>query len=130
MSYVELMGNRLDRYRAALILAEAAFSDDKKVAATFSCHPRTISNYRKLLETDKDLQREYRLALYNKSREWTKEIPKTMKTAIDFIQRSLESLSPANSDSLDSVINTMQVLSEIEIMNEAVRSKLAKGRKE
>lgn len=123
------MGNRLDRYRAALILAEAAFSTDVDVAATFKCHPRTISNYRKLLETDKDLQREYRLALYNKSREWTKEIPKTMKTAIDFIQRSLENLNPASSDSLDSVVGAMQVLSEIEIMNEAVRSKLF-GKKE
>jgi hypothetical protein len=123
------MGNRLDRYRAALILAEAAFSDDKKVAATFSCHPRTISNYRKLLETDKDLQREYRLALYNKSKEWTKEIPKTMKLAIEYVQDKLQ-LSAQNNTSLDSVINAMQVLSEIEIMNEAVRAKLTKGRKE
>lgn len=123
------MGNRLDRYRAALILAEAAFSDDKAVADTFKCHPRTISNYRKLLETDKDLQREYRLALYNKSKEWTKEIPKTMKLAIEYVQNKLQ-LTEQNNTSLDSVINAMQVLSEIEIMNEAVRAKLTKGKKE
>jgi hypothetical protein len=123
------MASRLDRYRAALILAEAAFSDDKKVAVTFSCHPRTISNYRKLLETDKDLQREYRLALYNKTKEWTKEIPKTMKLAIEYVQDKLQ-LSEQNRTSLDSVINAMQVLNEIEIMNEAVRAKLTKGRKE
>lgn len=123
------MGNRLDRYRAALILAEAAFSEDKKVAKTFDCHPRTISNYRKLLETDKDLQREYRLALYNKSKEWTKEIPKTMQLAIEYVQDKLQ-LSDQNHTSLDSVINAMQVLSEIEIMNEAVRAKLTKGKKE
>jgi hypothetical protein len=123
------MGNRLDRYRAALILAEAAFSDDKTVAITFSCHPRTISNYRKLLETDKDLQREYRLALYNKSKEWTKQIPETMKLGIEFVQSKLK-LSNENNTSLDSAINAMQVLSEIEIMNEAVRAKLSKGRKE
>jgi len=92
-------------------------------------HPRTISNYRKLLETDKDLQREYRLALYNKSKEWTKEIPKTMGLAIAYVQDKLQ-LTAENHTSLDSVINAMQVLSEIEIMNEAVRAKLAKGRKE
>ena len=124
------MGNRLDRYRAALILAEAAFSDDKTVAATFECHPRTISNYRKLLETDKDLQREYRLALYNKSKEWMREIPATMAAAIAFINRSLLELDPKLTGSLDSVLNTMQVLSEIEIMNEAVKMKLIKGKKE
>jgi hypothetical protein len=123
------MGNRLDRYRAALILAEAAFSTDVDVAATFKCHPRTISNYRKLLETDKDLQREYRLALYNKSREWTKEIPKTMQLAMEFVKDKLQ-LTAENHTSLDSVINAMQVLSEIEIMNEAVRAKLTKGKKE
>jgi len=123
------MGNRLDRYRAALILAEAAFSNDKAVADTFKCHVRTISNYRKLLETDKDLQREYRLALYNKSKEWTKEIPKTMQLAIDFVKNKLQ-LSAENHTSLDSVINAMQVLNEIEIMNEAVRMKLTKGKKE
>ena len=123
------MANRLDRYRAALILAEAAFSDDKAVADTFKCHPRTISNYRKLLETDKDLQREYRLALYNKSKEWAKDIPKTMQLAIDFVKNKLQ-LSAENHTSLDSVINAMQVLNEIEIMNEAVRMKLTKGKKE
>jgi len=122
------MGNRLDRYRAALILAEAAFSEDKKVAETFNCHPRTISNYRKLLETDKDLQGEYRLALYNKSKEWTKQIPETMKMAIAYVQDRLQ-LTTENHTSLDSVINAMQVLSEIEIMNEAVKAKLTKGRK-
>jgi hypothetical protein len=121
------MGNRLDRYRAALILAEAAFSDDKKVADTFSCHPRTISNYRKLLENDKDLQREYRLALYNKSKEWTKQIPETMKKAIEYVQDKLR-LDESNHTSLDSAINAIQVLSEIEIMNEAVRNKLTKGK--
>lgn len=124
------MANRLDRYRAALILAEASFSTDKTIAETFGCSTRTISNYRKLLETDKELQREYRLALYNKSKEWTKQIPSTMKKGIEFIQRSLDSLSPASSDSLDSVVNVMQILSEIEIMNEAVRTKLARGKKE
>ena len=43
------MSNRLDRYRAALILAEAAFSSDKIASETFACSSRTISNYRKLL---------------------------------------------------------------------------------
>lgn len=124
------MGNRLDRYRAALILAEASFSTDKAIAKTFGCSPRTISNYRKLLETDKELQREYRLALFNKTKEWTKQIPSTMKKGIEFIQRSLDELNPASSDSLDSVVNTMQILSEIEIMNEAVRLKMTKGKKE
>jgi hypothetical protein len=124
------MSNRLDRYKAALILAEAAFSSDKIAAEVFECHPRTISNYRKLLETDKDLQKEYRLALYNKTKEWTKEIPGALKTGIKFIQRSLEDLCPSDPKAVDSVINAMQVLSEIEIMNEAVRAKLIKGRKE
>ncbi len=124
------MANRLDRYRAALILAEASFSTDKAIAETFGCSVRTISNYRKLLETDKELQKEYRLALYNKTKEWTTLIPSTMKSAIEFVQRSLSELNPASSDSLDSVVNTMQILSEIEIMNEAVRQKFTKGKTE
>lgn len=122
------MANRLDRYRAALILAEASFSTDIATAKTFGCSARTISNYRKLLESDKDLQREYRLALYNKSKEWTKQIPDTMKSGIEFIKRSLSELDATSSDSLDSVVNTMQVLSEIEIMNEAVKVRLSKGK--
>ena len=117
------MANRLDRYRAALILAEAAFSSDVKAAKVFGCSSRTISNYRKLLETDKDLQREYRLALYNKTKEWTKKIPETMNKGIDYIQKKLE-ICPENNTSLDSAVNAMQVLSEIEIMNEAIRNKL------
>lgn len=122
------MANRLDRYRAALILAEAAFSSDKLAAKTFGCSSRTISNYRKLLETDKDLQREYRLALYNKTKEWTKEIPAAMKMGIEFIKTKLGDLSPENHTSLDSVVNAMEKLNEIEIMNEAVRIKFTKGK--
>lgn len=118
------MSNRLDRYRAALILVEAAFSSDKIASETFACSSRTISNYRKLLETDKELQQEYRLALYNKTKEWTKNIPNTLKTGMEFIERSLKDLCPSDPKALDSVINTMQVLSEIEIMNEAVKRKL------
>jgi hypothetical protein len=53
-----------------------------------------------------------------------------MKKGIEFIQRSLDELNPSSSDSLDSVVNTMQILSEIEIMNEAVRLKMTKGKKE
>ena len=90
----------------------------------FGCSSRTISNYRKLLETDKELQKEYRLALYNKSKEWTKSIPNTLKTGMQFIERSLADLCPSDPKALDSVINTMQALSEIEIMNEAIRNKL------
>lgn len=121
------MGNRLDRYRAALILAESSFSSDKEIAKTFGCSARTISNYRKLLETDKELQSEYRLALYNKTKEWTKQIPEVMKLAIGFIKATLEDSSPENL-SLDSVVATMQALSELEIMNEAVRLKFTKGK--
>jgi hypothetical protein len=120
------MSNRLDRYRAALILAEAAFSSDKLAAKTFGCSGRTVSNYRKLLETDKELQKEYRLALYNKTKEWTKEIPDAMKTGMEFIKRSLQDLCPSDPKAVDSVINVMEKLSEIEIMNEAIRNKLSK----
>jgi hypothetical protein len=123
------MANRLDRYRAALILAEAAFSSDVKAAKVFGCSSRTISNYRKLLETDKELQREYRLALYNKTKEWTKEIPAVMKLGIEFVKGKM-SVDPENPTSLDSVINAMQVLSELEIMNEAIRMKFTKGKQE
>lgn len=122
------MANRLDRYRAALILAEASFSTDKATAKTFGCSARTISNYRKLLEADKDLQREYRLALYNKTKEWTKLIPETMKLGIEFVKYKLSNLDVENQVSLDSVINAMEKLNEIEIMNEAVKLKFTKGK--
>ena len=122
------MANRLDRYRAALILAEASFSTDKATAKTFGCSARTISNYRKLLEADKDLQKEYRLALYNKTKEWTKLIPETMKLGIEFVKHKLSNLDTENQVSLDSVINAMEKLNEIEIMNEAVKLKFTKGK--
>ena len=122
------MSNRLDRYRAALILVEAAFSSDKIASEVFGCSSRTISNYRKLLETDKELQGEYRLALYNKTKEWTKNIPSALKNGMEFIDRSLKDLCPSDPKALDAVINTMQVLTEIEIMNEAVRIKFTNGK--
>jgi len=118
--------SRFDYYTAALILSEASFSTDVEVAKTFHIHPRTIGNYRKRLETDDKLQHEYRLAIYNKSKEWTKKIPKVLESAVLFIEQTLKNMDTSDPNALNSVLSTMQTLTEIDMMNEAIKLKMSR----
>jgi len=75
--------------RAAMILAEAEFSDDKDVAERWGVSDRSIRNYRKRLDSDPSFAALFQLKKQLFCRSWVDDAAEVIKVAAVQVKRRM-----------------------------------------
>jgi hypothetical protein len=116
--------NSINVERATSVLVEAVFFGDKEAANRYGLSVRTIDNYRKRINTDKD----FAAIFYQKKQEfeknWADEIPGAIRAGTRFLLKSFQEADYKDASVIHAVAGAMKILTEIGLAKEIIDVRL------
>lgn len=116
-----------DYERAAVILAEAAFSDDRTVCQRHGITDRTLRRYRKRMLSDPRLSTFVREKQARLTEQWTHELAPAIGAAIRFLKQAAQSADPSDPAAIRAVAEALKGLAEIDMTREVLQSRVGGG---
>lgn len=110
---------------ASTILAEAAYFGDKETAKKHNIHWRTVNNYRKRLDDDKEL-----VALFTKKRElleinWAEDLAPAIMAGIAFLKRAAQKADEKDPAAIHAIAGATKILTTISTTKEILNVRFA-----
>ncbi len=112
-----------DYQRAAAILAEAAFSDDRSVCQKYGITDRTLRRYRARMMNDPRLSAIVREKQARLTEKWADELGPAIGAAVRFLKRAAELGDPTNPNSVRGVAEALKVLAELDLTRQVLQSR-------
>jgi hypothetical protein len=112
-----------------LILLEALYSNDTKVAEKHGITTRTIQNYRKKLYEDEKFSRFFALKKENFEKGWAHTLRKSIIAGSDFLQRAAveaDSDTIRNPEMVRAVAGAIKICSDVVLTGEMINARIAK----
>lgn len=116
---------KVDKHRAARLLAEAAFSTDAKTCENAGITVRTLQNYRAALATDVELSR-----LYDEARKlltmrsWADETDLSLSVGVQKLRSLIESVQKPTPGNIAVVTEAVSKLGELAMTNRMLSARL------
>jgi len=117
--------SEFNKDRAALILVEASYFPDSKVAKNWSITQRTIQNYRKRLDSDIELSQLFTLKKEDFEQTWGNRITKSIVSSLDFLDRAGQEADPKDPATIHAVAGALKLIAEIGLAKNVIDARLA-----
>ena len=114
------MAKKIDKMRAAMILAHATMRGDPATLEYWGITQQTLRQYRDLIGKDAELTQLYHRHLEDLANDWRASINRALSKSIAFIDRASEKADPADPAVIEAMTKAIAVLGEISIAIEAL----------
>ncbi|BCZ86923.1 hypothetical protein [Thermus thermophilus] len=115
---------RLNKHRAALILAEAEVLGDGPACAKHGVSDRTLRNYRRRLAEDPELAALFRERLGALGKRWEEELAPAILEAVSFLRKAAREANPKDPKAIEAVANALKVLAELDLTRMVLEARL------
>lgn len=118
------MRNGINVDRATSVLVEAVYFGDKEAARRYDLSIRTIDNYRRRVNTDKDFAQLFKQKKAEFERNWADEIPAAIRAGTRFLLKSFQEADHTDATVIHAVAGAMKILTEIGLAKEIIDVRL------
>lgn len=116
---------KIDRDRAAEILAEAEIKGDRETAQIYNITTRTIENYRARLSFDRELSEVFKKTRKERQAGWIDEVPSAIALGIEFLKGSFQQADRHDPDAIAAVTQSVEMLADLELTRQMIDKRLA-----
>ncbi len=118
---------RLNKTRAATILAEAEVLGDGAACAKHGISDRTLRNYRARLAQDPELAALFREKLGALARRWEEDLNPAIGEAIAFLRKAAREANPRDPKAIEAVASALKTLAELDLTHKVLEARLEGG---
>lgn len=115
---------KINYERAATILVEAAFSNDKTAAEKYGVTTRTVQRYRDRLETDDELALLVAIKKQRFEDGWADELSGAIRSSIRFLQRAANEADPKDPAVIHAVAGSLKILADVTLTKKVLDARL------
>lgn len=119
-----LMANGINVDRATNVLVEAVFFGDKEAASRYGLSVRTVDNYRRRVNTDKDFALLFKQKKAEFEKNWADEIPMAIRAGTRFLLKSFQEADYKDATVIHAIAGAMKILTEIGLAKEIIDVRL------
>lgn len=106
-------GPTQDLDRIAEVLVTAAYKGDEAAAKQYAISERTVSNYRKKLDTDATLAKLFARKKSLAEKDWAQGLSDAIREGIEFLKRAAKEGNCQDPDMVHSIAGGLKILSEV-----------------
>jgi hypothetical protein len=88
---------------------------------------RSVESWRVRLEWDDALGQCYERLMRSRSREWVRDLPECLRSAVKFLKRSMEESDPTNPETIEAITKALATLNEALMIQELLDKKCKAG---
>lgn len=110
---------------SAIVLVAAVYKGDKAAAQEYGVTPRSIYNWRKRLDEEKEFSEIFRLKSEAMEKEWASDVGVAIRASIDFLKRAAQSGNAKDPEMIRSVAGGLKIMAEVAAMKEVLDARFS-----
>ena len=119
------MAQTFNTERAAMILVDAAYTNDERAAEMHDVSRQSVVNYRKRLETDPELVQCFARKKQLREAAWASSVGPTIEAITDYLLRAATKASTRDPDTIHALAGALKILADVKVTKEMLDVRLA-----